>query len=236
MKRKIKTIIVLVIAFLPITSTIRAILYKNLLGYKLGVGVKCKYGTYINCNSVHIGDESYFGRFSKAANLESFSGVANSLIEKHALIVGPAPALWGSKKPVFIAKEHFAVMSYWHIDVCSQMRLGANVLLAGKNGQIWTHGFDLNHNRLDTDLNIGSNIYAGSMSIIIGGISICDNVVISAGSVVSEDISESGVYGNNQKIVRKGSVNNFAQKYGGAINVQEKVVGNYSIFNKSNRI
>lgn len=74
------------------------------------------------------------------------------------------------------------------------------------------------------------------MSIIIGGISICDNVVISAGSVVSEDISESGVYGNNQKIVRKGSVNNFAQKYGGAINVQEKVVGNYSIFNKSNRI
>ena len=55
MKRKIKTIIVLVIAFLPITSTIRAILYKNLLGYKLGVGVKCKYGTYINCNSVHIG-------------------------------------------------------------------------------------------------------------------------------------------------------------------------------------
>ncbi|SFF46119.1 acyltransferase [Thermoflexibacter ruber] len=44
--------------------------------------------------------------------------------------------------------------------------------------------------------NIGNHVYIGSNATILP-VSICDNVVIGAGSVVTKDITESGVYAGN---------------------------------------
>jgi acetyltransferase-like isoleucine patch superfamily enzyme len=50
---------------------------------------------------------------------------------------------------------------------------------------------------------IGSNVYIGSNSTILP-VKICDNVVIGAGSVVTKDIHEQGIYaGNPAKFIRK---------------------------------
>jgi acetyltransferase-like isoleucine patch superfamily enzyme len=44
--------------------------------------------------------------------------------------------------------------------------------------------------------NIGNHVYIGSNATILP-VSICDNVVIGAGSVVTKNITESGVYAGN---------------------------------------
>lgn len=50
---------------------------------------------------------------------------------------------------------------------------------------------------------IGNNVSLGSNASILP-VKICDNVVVGAGSVVTRDISESGIYaGNPAKLIRK---------------------------------
>ena len=51
---------------------------------------------------------------------------------------------------------------------------------------------------------IGDNVSIGSNSTILP-IKICDNVVIGAGSVVTKDIKESGIYAGNPARKIKGS-------------------------------
>lgn len=51
-------------------------------------------------------------------------------------------------------------------------------------------------------VSIGNNVFVGMNSLILCGVSICDNVIIGAGSVVSTSIKKSGVYaGNPAKLV-----------------------------------
>ena len=43
-------------------------------------------------------------------------------------------------------------------------------------------------------IRIGNNVYIGTDAIILPNVSICDNVIIGAGSIVTKDIIEDGVY------------------------------------------
>ncbi len=43
-------------------------------------------------------------------------------------------------------------------------------------------------------ITIGNNVYIGTDAIILPNVSICDNVIIAAGTIVSRSISEDGVY------------------------------------------
>jgi acetyltransferase-like isoleucine patch superfamily enzyme len=45
-----------------------------------------------------------------------------------------------------------------------------------------------------SDIKIGSNCWIGYGAIIIGSVSVCSDVIIGAGSVVTRDITEPGVY------------------------------------------
>ncbi len=49
---------------------------------------------------------------------------------------------------------------------------------------------------------IGNNVSLGTNSTILP-VSICDNVVIGAGSVVTRDISEPGIYAGNPAVLRR---------------------------------
>lgn len=46
-------------------------------------------------------------------------------------------------------------------------------------------------------IRLGDNVFVGYNSTILPGVSICNNVVIAAGSVVTKSIFEDGVYGGN---------------------------------------
>ena len=68
------------------------------------------------------------------------------------------------------------------------LRVGPGVVI-GRNGK----GFPI----------IGNNVYIASNSTIVGGITIGDNVIIGAGSVVTKDVpSNSVVVGNPAKVLR----------------------------------
>jgi maltose O-acetyltransferase len=54
------------------------------------------------------------------------------------------------------------------------------------------------------DVSVGENCWVGSGAIVLGGVKICDNVVIGAGSVVTRSISTPGFYaGVPAKFVRR---------------------------------
>lgn len=46
-------------------------------------------------------------------------------------------------------------------------------------------------------INVGNRVFIGTKSIIMGGVTIGDNVVIAAGSVVTKSIPANSVYGGN---------------------------------------
>ena len=50
---------------------------------------------------------------------------------------------------------------------------------------------------INGNVTVGSECLIGSGTVILQGINICDNVVIGAGSLVRESISEPGVYAGN---------------------------------------
>ena len=93
-----------------------------------------------------------------------------------------------------------------HSFICELVTIGDNTVIA--HGVMFINDLFATGKPANGDKNlwkstvIGNNVSIGSNSTILP-ISICDNVVVGAGSVVTKDIKESGVYlGNPAKKVR----------------------------------
>ena len=85
------------------------------------------------------------------------------------------------------------------------IRIGDNVMI-GSNVSLITHdAIHVVYNKLpnkEKDLpekvgciDIGSNIFIGARTIIIGDVKIGDNIIISSGTLVNKDLESGGVYG-----------------------------------------
>jgi acetyltransferase-like isoleucine patch superfamily enzyme len=83
-----------------------------------------------------------------------------------------------------------------HTFICSNVSIGEDCFIG--HGVMFTNdkfaNRKLSKNFLSTI--IGNKVYIGSNSTILP-VSICDDVVIGAGSVVTKDITESGTYTGN---------------------------------------
>jgi len=93
-----------------------------------------------------------------------------------------------------------------HSFICELVTIGDNTVIA--HGVMFINDLFSNGGPANGDKNlwkstsIGNNVSIGSNSTILP-VNICNNVVIGAGSVVTKDIKESGVYiGNPAKKVR----------------------------------
>ena len=83
-----------------------------------------------------------------------------------------------------------------HSFICSKVSIGKDCFIG--HGVMFVNDKFYNRN-LSKDLlptKIGNKVYIGSNSTILP-ISICDDVVIGAGSVVTKNITESGTYAGN---------------------------------------
>lgn len=83
----------------------------------------------------------------------------------------------------------------------AEVRIGDNCLI-GPNVGIYTAGHDITpKDRHKTGyakpINIGRNVWIGGHCTIIGGVSIGDNSIIAAGSVVTKDVPTNTIYGGN---------------------------------------
>lgn len=93
-----------------------------------------------------------------------------------------------------------------HCFICELVTVGDNTVIAHGVmfiNDLFTIGGPANGNRnLWKSTYIGNNVSIGSNATILP-VNICDHVVIGAGSVVTKDITESGVYtGNPAKKIR----------------------------------
>jgi acetyltransferase-like isoleucine patch superfamily enzyme len=93
-----------------------------------------------------------------------------------------------------------------HSFICELVTIGDNTVIAHGVmfiNDLFSNGKPANGNKnLWKSTNIGNNVSIGSNATILP-INICDNVVIGAGSVVTKDIKESGVYiGNPARKIR----------------------------------
>ncbi len=110
---------------------------------------------------------------------------------------------------IHIGKNFFANNNCTFLDVCP-ITIGEDVLFAPNVG-IYTAGHAIDPMlRVETKAEygapivIGNNVWVGANTTILPGVTIGDNVVIAAGSVVVKDIPKDHVaLGNPCKVVRK---------------------------------
>jgi len=83
-----------------------------------------------------------------------------------------------------------------HSFICSNVTIGADCFIG--HGVMFTNDkfIDRKLSKEFLPTKLGNKVYVGSNSTILP-ISICDDVVIGAGSVVTKDITESGTYAGN---------------------------------------
>ena len=94
------------------------------------------------------------------------------------------------------------------LDVCS-VKIGDNTLI-GPNSHIYTacHSLDacerMENREYGKPVSIGSNVWIGGNCVVLPGVSIGDNSVIGAGSVVTKNIPENSLaVGNPCRVIRK---------------------------------
>lgn len=161
-------------------------------------GARIGHFNLVQVARIVIGENGKFGsmnivrgpfslRLGRKAELGNRNAISRARI---GVTIGPA-RLWlgdGSK----ITAGHY-------LDCTSSITFGDYSTLAGKNSQIWTHGYvhedpGPNRYRVDGQIKIGKNVYLGSSVILTGGITICDAVSVGVGTCVTKSLTERGFY------------------------------------------
>lgn len=97
----------------------------------------------------------------------------------------------------------FALMVMVDVFFPEKIRIGDNSII-GYNTTILAHEYLINEYRLG-DVNIGSNVMIGANTTILPGVTIGDNAIVGAGSLVNKDVApHSFVGGNPIQVIRPG--------------------------------
>ena len=108
-----------------------------------------------------------------------------------------------------VGKDFYANFNCTVLDVC-EVRIGDNVMF-GPHVQIYTAGHSVDaHARVvegiefGKPISIGNNVWLGGGVIVCPGVTIGDNVVAAAGSVIIKDVPANVVVGGNPaKVIRE---------------------------------
>lgn len=92
-----------------------------------------------------------------------------------------------------------AVTARHRLDLCQSIHIGHYSTVAGTGSQLWTHGYvhereGLGRYRIDGAIEIGDNVYVGTMCFISMGVRIASGAIIGGGSAIAKDIAEPGLY------------------------------------------
>ncbi|MFH1373072.1 MAG: DapH/DapD/GlmU-related protein [bacterium] len=208
----LKSITLVFIACMPFNA-IRVFLYRTLLRYDITYDCRIGPGNYLCLGScrlrgVTIGKLNYFNVGHLKMHPGSEVRVLNKFLYVNELRIGagsavvskntvtgsrPGESPFADSQNLFIGAGTFITRKH-SIDVSDTVTIGDDVTFGGIASEIWTHGFDLQHVRLQAPVTIGNHVYIGSHCLILQGVSIVDEVSVGAGTVVSRTISESGFY------------------------------------------
>lgn len=210
MKKKLTFIVILLFPSFLMSFFLR------LLGHKIGKRVKIGV-SIIYVDFLELGDNSQIGHLNLILN-KSFKLKTYSLIGYLNILKGPfdlileSKAAIGNKNYLTRAKKGVTygdaslvigngskITVSHHLDLTKSITLGKNSIIAGINSQLWTHGYyhanlGPDRIRIDGEVHIGNNVYVGSGCIFNPGITVGNAIHIGAGSVISKDLIESGMY------------------------------------------
>ena len=99
--------------------------------------------------------------------------------------------------------EYSNITSSHYFDLSSNILIGMNSVIGGRNSQFWSHGFShsnkgLIRNEIVNTILIGNGVYIGSSCIINPGTKIHDDINIGSGCVLAGELKEPGLYVNQK--------------------------------------
>lgn len=213
-----KRVLTLIFGLAPL-SLLRKMLFKALghkISYSSYIGFNiwytksielnsgCRIGSFnlIASDSLHMKPKSFIKRFNYikgplAIILNNSSGISN----QNKIRRSQAPVTYGSST-LKLGSNSFIVSNHF-LDLTKSITIGDNSILAGIGTQLWTHGYyhasiGQNRIRIDGEINIGNNVYVGSSCIFNPGVTVEKSINIGSGSVISKNLTESGMYVNEK--------------------------------------
>lgn len=220
---KINRILIMIIP----SSYIRIFLYKKCFKYNIDKG--CKIGfTYIDAKFLKMEQGSNIGNFNYFRKCTNVILKSNSTIRKYnffnnckVLSLGKGSVISHSNK--FQHNENVSlgvggeitlgnmtnIVSNHYFDLTDNIDIGDDCIIAGKGSEFWTHGFDIDRNRIQGNIVLLNNIYVGAGTKFNYGLIVKSNNIIGMGSIVTKSIINEGylIAGNPAKIIKKISCN-----------------------------
>lgn len=172
----------------------------------------CRIGplNWIQCAEFCMGRGSVMGRLNAVRMLTFFRLGEGAVVVNRNCFFGTRPGISPFKEHERITIGPDSIITSHHaFDAADEITLGRDVTFGGSGSQVWTHGFDLDHVKVQSPVVLGDRVYVGTRVLVLPGVSICDHVSIGAGSVVSSSIQEPGFYVSSL-LQRKGDAASYA--------------------------
>lgn len=209
-----KNVLTILIAFFM--PSFLALPLLRLLKHKIGKGARIGF-SIINVENIEIGNNVKIGHFNlisipkMSINDYAKIGYLNILKGPIALYLSERAAI-GNKNYITRGRigvsygtsvlrlgELTKITTGHHLDLTQSIIFGNFSILAGIRSQMWTHGYyhadeGSDRIRIDGGVTIGNNVYIGSGCIFNPGVKIADAIHIGAGSVISKDLVDKGMY------------------------------------------
>ena len=178
-----RTAAALLIAYAPVSGSMRAALYRSLFGYEIGPGSRIALGTVILCSKFKTGRGAFIGRenrFTGPFSVELGEGIIIGRFNRFVAGGVAADKAEMDYALEFIAGDRVLIYESHLFDVYGRIEIGAGTWIAGAASQFWTHGASV----MDRDIKIGADCYLGSAVRFAPGSAIGDRCVVGLGSVV----------------------------------------------------
>jgi acetyltransferase-like isoleucine patch superfamily enzyme len=103
----------------------------------------------------------------------------------------PSPKLWLS--------EDARITGQHSLDLTRSIKMGRHSHLAGRQSQVWTHGYvhapvGYERARVDGAVFLGNNVYVGAFSCISPGVRIADSITVGSHSSIARSLDVPGIY------------------------------------------
>jgi len=186
---------------LPMPSFLKVIVYRYLLGYRVGRSVRIGFSIVIG-DDVEIADGARIGHLNYIAKMKRLKvgrqavvGHLNIILGDDLVDIGEAaiigrlneinsiinPLNSGPADPRLILGPG-AVVTAWHkIDFTDRVSIGASAIIAGRSSCLWTH-----NRQQVAPVDVGRNCYVGSGVQFVPGASVGAYCVVGLGSVLTK--------------------------------------------------
>jgi acetyltransferase-like isoleucine patch superfamily enzyme len=200
---KFRLVLLACIALMP--SSLKIVIYRILLGYKIGKRVRIGI-SILDAKTCSIDDDVCIGHLNVVVGVKRLSigdhvriGYLNIIRGGEEVSLGryseimrmneinsiPDPDVTNPIDPRFILGDGSIITAGHKIDFTDKVEIGRRTILGGRNSSLWTH------NRQRTQpIQIGSFTYVGSEIRIAPGGALPSRCIVGIGSVITSQLTE----------------------------------------------